>query len=139
MSQFFRAYVFILNGIGIYTTWTVIASLLNLGHALRYVSEVSMKDTSNVSLSLLLVLSVVYFLFENTTLDKKLRFLFTPYLGEKYILSVGLWRFFPRVIKLQQKYHGVRVSILYSRVSKNYDFIEIRFNRKLSFNTTKLL
>ena len=84
MYQFFRAYVFILNGMGIYTTWTVIASLLNLGHALRYVSEVSMKDTSNVSLSLLLVFSVLYFLFENTTLDKKLRFLFTPYLGEKY-------------------------------------------------------
>ena len=114
----FRAYVFILNGIGIYTTWTVIASLLNLGHALRYVSEVSMKDTSNVSLSLLLVLSVVYFLFENTTLDKKLRFLFTPYLGEKYILSVGLWRFFLRVIKLQQKYNGVRVSILIQELAK---------------------
>lgn len=80
----FRAYVFVMNGMGIYTTWTVIASLLNLAHALRYVSEVSMKDTSNVSLSLLLVLSVIYFLFENTTLDKKLRFLFTPYLGEKY-------------------------------------------------------
>jgi len=77
---YYWAYVFVLNGMGIYTTWTVIASLLNLGHALRYVSEVSMKDTSNVSLSLLLVLSVLYFLFENTTLDKKLRFLFTPYL-----------------------------------------------------------
>ena len=71
----------VMNGYGVYTTWTIIASLLNLGHALRYVSEVSMKDTSNVCLSLLLTFSVIYFLLENTLLDQKLRFLVTPYLG----------------------------------------------------------
>ena len=76
-----------MNGLGIYTTWTVIASLLNLGHALKYISLVSMKDTSNLCLSLLLVFSVLYFLLENSTLDQKLRFLLTPYLGENEIQS----------------------------------------------------
>ena len=77
----YRTYVFIMNGIGIYTTWTVVASLLNLAHCLRYVAHIDMIDTSNVSLSILLVLSVVYFATENTILDQKLRFLGTPYLG----------------------------------------------------------
>ena len=34
------AYRFILNGLGIYTTWTVIASLVNLTTALVYYGEV---------------------------------------------------------------------------------------------------
>ena len=77
----FRTYVFVMNGLGLYTTWTVIASLLNLGHCLVYVSQIDMKDASNVCLSLLLVLSVGYFLLENIVYDRQLRFLLTPYLG----------------------------------------------------------
>ena len=76
-----RSYVTVMNGQGIYTTWTVIASLLNLGHALKYISLVSMQDTSNLCLSLLLVFTVVYFVMENSSLDQKFRFLLTPYLG----------------------------------------------------------
>lgn len=79
--QIFRTYVSVMNGLALYTTWTVIASLLNLGHALHYVSEVSMQDTSNICLSFLLIFSLVYFLTENSVLDKYLRFLATPYLG----------------------------------------------------------
>jgi hypothetical protein len=71
----------VMNGQGLYTTWTIVASLLNLGHCLRYVSLVDMKDASNVSLSLLLVILVTYFLLENTLWDKYIRFVLTPYLG----------------------------------------------------------
>ena len=80
--KLYFCYVMVMNGQGLYATWTVIASLINLGSALRYVSMISMQDTSNVCLSLLLVFSVVYFALENTVLDQKLRFLLTPYFGK---------------------------------------------------------
>ncbi len=70
-----------MNGHAIYTTWTVCASFLNLGITLKYISGLTMKDTSNLCLSLQLILMVVYFLAENTSLDKYIRFIVTPWLG----------------------------------------------------------
>ena len=80
--KLYFCYVMVMNGQGLYATWTVIASLINLGSALRYVSMISMQDTSNICLSFLLVFSVIYFALENTVLDQKLRFLLTPYFGK---------------------------------------------------------
>ena len=40
------AYRVILNGLGIYTTWTVIASLINMTTALVYAGEVTMVKMS---------------------------------------------------------------------------------------------
>lgn len=73
-----------LNGPAIYTTWTVIASMLNLTIALRYSdmtdSNPDMITCTRISLSILLVLLIVWFVLENTVLDKTVRFIVTPYL-----------------------------------------------------------
>lgn len=72
--------VFSMNGQAVYAAWSLCASTLNLGHSLRYVTLLPMKDVSNICLSILLVLIVAYFLLENTVLDKYARFIMTPYL-----------------------------------------------------------
>ena len=70
-----------LNGQAIYTTWTVIASLINMYIALHYVGDVPMITCSRISLSLLLVILIVWFTLENTILDSRFRLVLTPYLG----------------------------------------------------------
>jgi len=69
-----------MNGQGVYTTWTVIASLLNLSHCLRYVAKLEMETVSTIALSTLLAHIIVFFILENTILDNYIRFLMTPYL-----------------------------------------------------------
>ena len=73
----------ILNGFAIYTTWTVIASLINLVQAIGYVpnsgpilSEDEVMNTfdrnkqgSYAALSLLFILDVTYFVIENVFFD----------------------------------------------------------------------
>ncbi len=107
-----RTYVILAqNGPAIYTTWTVIASLLNLIHALHYVGEADMFTWSvgtvlqdyrytgdlkstflyfscMISLSLLLTILVIWFVLENTILDRFVRFIVTPYLGNHSSLEV---------------------------------------------------
>ena len=81
-SIFFRLYVVLpMNGQGIYTTWTIIASLLNFGHALRYEAKYEMEYVSHVCLGLLIAVIIVYFILENLVLDNYIRLLLTPYLG----------------------------------------------------------
>jgi len=74
------AYRFILNGLGIYTTWTVIASLVNLTTALVYDGEVDMETACLSSLSLLVVFHCTWFIIENFVVDFYARYIFTPYL-----------------------------------------------------------
>ena len=81
-------YVFILNGFGVYDSWTTIASLINLGTTLKYVSQVSELAVSNVCLSLLLIMYLIWFFMENTILDSKMRFLVTPYIGMKSVINL---------------------------------------------------
>jgi hypothetical protein len=84
INPFFRLYVILgMNGQGIYATWTTVASLLNFGHALKYVGMMEMEQTCTVILGLLMAVLVLYFILENTLLDKYIRFLLTPYLGKK--------------------------------------------------------
>ena len=81
-SNFFRLYVVLpMNGQGIYTTWTIIASLLNFGHALRYEAKYEMEYVSHVCLGLLIAVIIIYFILENLVLDNYIRLLLTPYLG----------------------------------------------------------
>jgi len=77
-----------MNGQGIYTTWTCIASLLNFGHALHYAGPKTesgepyydMEYVSHVCLGLLITVIIVYFILENIVLDNYIRLLMTPYL-----------------------------------------------------------
>ena len=82
----FRLYVILgMNGQGIYATWTVIASLLNLSHCLHYIAEIEMETVSSIALGTLLAHIIVYFVIENTILDNYVRLLLTPYFG-KYLI-----------------------------------------------------
>ena len=74
-----------MNGQGLYTTWTVIASLINLSTCLKYVAGMDgeMEETvSGIALGTLLTIVLVYFVLENTVLDNYVRLLLTPYFGK---------------------------------------------------------
>jgi len=94
------------NGHGIYTTWTVIASLLNFTHCLVYRDNVEMQTAVNVNLSMLLVIAIGWAAIEMTFLDKFARYLVTPYLVVIWALS-GI---------LSKKYSDENVS----NVTKNF-------------------
>jgi len=79
--KLYWAYVVLpMNGQGIYTTWTCIAGLINLGHCLVYEAGTDMETVSHICLGTLLAVVIVYFILENTVLDNYVRFLLTPYL-----------------------------------------------------------
>ena len=63
-----------LNGLGVYTTWCVIASLLNLTAALVYVVGVDQRAACLVSLSLLVICHTSWFIIENFLVDKYARY-----------------------------------------------------------------
>jgi len=69
-----------LNGLGVYTTWCVIASLLNLTAALVYVGGVDQRAACLAFLSLLVICHTTWFIVENFLVDKYARYLLTPYL-----------------------------------------------------------
>jgi len=88
-------YRIILNGFVIYTTWTVIASLINLAQAIGYVPNSGpipinqeevlntldrCKQAAYASLSLLFIFHVTYFVIENVFFDSICRWILTPYI-----------------------------------------------------------
>jgi len=73
-------YRVILNGLGIYTTWTVIASLVNLTTALVYAGEVDQRGACLAALSLLVIFHCTWFVIENFVVDFYARYILTPYL-----------------------------------------------------------
>ena len=62
-----------LNGLGVYTTWCVIASLLNLTAALVYVGGVDQRAACLAFLSLLVICHTTWFIVENFLVDKYAR------------------------------------------------------------------
>jgi len=73
-------YRVILNGLGIYTTWTVIASLINMTTALVYAGEVDQREACLAALSLLVIFHCTWFVIENFVVDFYARYILTPYL-----------------------------------------------------------
>merc|ERR1712045_86689 len=71
---------FVLNGLAVYTTWTVIASLLNLAVALVYAGGVDQREAALSSLSLLVIIHCTWFVLENFLLDYHVRYILTQYL-----------------------------------------------------------
>jgi len=74
------AYHVILNGLATYTTWTVIASLINLTTALVYAGEVGQKEAALAALTLLVIFHSTWFCVENFVVDRYARYILTPYL-----------------------------------------------------------
>ena len=66
--------VLVLNGIAIYMTWVTVASLINLATVLQYFTAAGAVVGGTVALSALAVIVLVYFILENTILDRFLRY-----------------------------------------------------------------
>ncbi|KAK8724118.1 hypothetical protein OTU49_011209, partial [Cherax quadricarinatus] len=67
------------NGMGLYTTWSTVDSLLNLGVALRYEAGMAMQNVVYVVLASLSGIMIIWFILENTILDRFVRYTVTPY------------------------------------------------------------
>ncbi|XP_015249664.1 PREDICTED: uncharacterized protein LOC107097152 [Cyprinodon variegatus] len=82
--------VLVLNGVMIYTSWTTIATLLNLTIVLKYEANMSSADSATISYSLLTVVLLSWFVVENFVLDKHMRYVFIPYVVVIWALSGNL-------------------------------------------------
>ncbi|EFX90051.1 hypothetical protein DAPPUDRAFT_309800 [Daphnia pulex] len=72
--------ILIHNGIALYTTWTTIASLLNINIAFQYFGNTDAETTSLVCSSILLIIMLGWFFIENTYwLDPYVRYTVTQY------------------------------------------------------------
>ncbi|XP_041670545.1 uncharacterized protein LOC121527596 [Cheilinus undulatus] len=71
--------VLIQNGIAIYATWTTIASHVNLTIVLIDSANMNQSDAATTALSILTVLLFVWFILENTVLDKHVRYILSIY------------------------------------------------------------
>ena len=74
------------NGLGMYATWVTIATLLNLGSVITYWGGVPQSTSSTAMLSVLLAEALIYWILDNTVLDRWLRYMWTPYI----VLHVAL-------------------------------------------------
>ena len=71
--------IIVLNCIGIYASWVTVATQLNFVIVLQYYWNVDATTAATVGLSILLVEIIVYFILENTILDRFTRFVFIVY------------------------------------------------------------
>lgn len=77
----------VVNGLLIYGTWTAIASLINFDVVLSYFASASHATAATVALCILTVELLIYFVLENTLLDRYFRFIFIVYLVVIWALS----------------------------------------------------
>jgi hypothetical protein len=77
--EYFLSEFVVVNGITIYATWVSIATLLNFTIVIQYYGGLNAADSSTISLSLLTVELLVYFVLENVFLDRFLRYVFMVY------------------------------------------------------------
>ncbi|XP_034002716.1 uncharacterized protein LOC117495542 [Trematomus bernacchii] len=71
--------VLVQNGVMIYTTWTTIATLINLTIVLTYDVGMSPLDAATISYCFLTVVLLVWFALENFVLDKHVRYVLVIY------------------------------------------------------------
>ena len=80
-----------LNGFALYTTWTVVASLINMVQAWNYYDPLPllmfsearerMKTSCLVTLSILVLIHVTYFIIENMVFDRICRYVGLTLIG----------------------------------------------------------
>ncbi len=75
--------ILLLNGLGIYTTWTTLASLINIAVALLYDGEVGEPAPSLIALSFLAILLALWVPLELIFWDNYFRYMMTPLFGKK--------------------------------------------------------
>ncbi|XP_062843930.1 uncharacterized protein si:dkey-29d8.3 [Trichomycterus rosablanca] len=81
--------ILVQNGIAAYATWTTIATLLNLAVVLNTAS-VSLTNAATVSLSILLLEVIVWFVVENFVIEQHVRYILTIYPVIIYALTGSL-------------------------------------------------
>ncbi len=67
------------NGMGVYATWTTIATLLNLGTVLRLYADVDEELAGIILLGILSGELVIFLILDWCVLEKYMRYIFTPY------------------------------------------------------------
>lgn len=81
--------ILLLNGLGIYTTWTTLASLISIAVALLYDGEVGEPVPSLVTLSFLTILLALWVPLELIFWDNYFRYMITPLFGKMtYIKNI---------------------------------------------------
>ena len=88
--DFILTQVLVNNGLGMYATWTTIASLLNMTMAISYFHGVAQDVGCTIALSILAVELIVWFALENTILDKYTRYTLTVYPVVIWALSASI-------------------------------------------------
>ncbi|XP_031558048.1 uncharacterized protein LOC116294562 [Actinia tenebrosa] len=77
--DFYAIQALVHNGIAFYATWTTVASLLNMTIAITYVHDVANATASTVALVILTLEILVWFILENTVLERFLRYTVSQY------------------------------------------------------------
>ena len=77
--DYFLTWALVVNGVGFYATWTTVASFVNISAVLQYFAGLSAADSGTVSLVLLTVTIVTYFVLENTIFDRFARYVLCVY------------------------------------------------------------
>ena len=83
-------WILVINGIAIYATWLTVATLLNLGIVVQYYGDFSAVNNGTLCLSLLTVEVIVYFILENTVLDRFVRYVLIVYPVIVWVLAAIL-------------------------------------------------
>ncbi|XP_044195902.1 uncharacterized protein LOC122972714 [Thunnus albacares] len=82
--------VLVQNGVMVYTTWTTIATLINVTIVLTYDAKMSPTNAATISYSILAVVLLVWFIVENFVLDKHVRYILINYPVVIWALSGNL-------------------------------------------------
>ncbi|XP_063075161.1 uncharacterized protein si:dkey-29d8.3 [Engraulis encrasicolus] len=85
--------ILVQNGIAIYTTWTTIATLINLTIVMD-LSGVSKTNAATVSLCFLLIEVLLWFVLENFVIDRHVRHILTIYPVVIWALAANVYRHF---------------------------------------------
>jgi len=72
-------YLLPINGMYLYNTWVDVATQINLAIVLSYNNDVSPENSATIALSILLVLTVAYFILEVSVGERYLRYVFSAY------------------------------------------------------------
>ncbi|XP_033118496.1 uncharacterized protein LOC117118107 [Anneissia japonica] len=72
--------VLVQNGVALYTTWTLVATLLNSAITLTYKANVDDTLSSTIMYILIIIITTLYFVLDVTVWNKYTRYTFTPYI-----------------------------------------------------------
>lgn len=99
--------ILVQNGLLFYATWTTIATSINFAVVLAYVLETSTFTASIVSLSILGVLAIAWFVVENFITRKYTEYTFTAYI----VLIIGLTGIVINIWKDDKRVAGLALTL----------------------------